>query len=98
MKESSSFKTYVERKLMEGDLNLREEGFLREKLYENGRQRRAKPSRESRAEWIPPGIGPTTSISMARLSGESYGDQTASDLAALADAIKSRRVKAVSDT
>jgi uncharacterized protein (DUF2252 family) len=54
MEKTSNSRAFVERKIISGDLNLREEGFAREKLYEEGKQRRGKVPRESHAEWIPP--------------------------------------------
>ena len=54
MKKTSNSREYVEHKIISGDLDLRLEGPSRDKLREDGRQRRVKVPRESHAEWIPP--------------------------------------------
>ena len=51
---TSTSREFVERKFIQGDLDLREECPTRDKLLEDGKQRRGKVPRESHAEWIPP--------------------------------------------
>ena len=51
---TSTSREFVERKFIKGDLDLREECPTRDKLLEDGKQRRGKVPRESHAEWIPP--------------------------------------------
>jgi hypothetical protein len=54
MVRKSSSREYVEHRIISGDLDLRQEGPSRDKLREDGRQRRLKVPRESHAEWVPP--------------------------------------------
>ncbi len=54
MRKAGGSRTYVEKKIVAGDLDLREEGLSRDRLYEVGRQSRVKIPRESHSEWSPP--------------------------------------------
>lgn len=54
MKKTNHSRGYVEKEIVEGKLDLRQEGSTRQQLVEDGKQRRLKIPRESHAEWTPP--------------------------------------------
>ena len=99
MAKTSSSPTILDREIVAGDLNLLDEGRTREQLREEGRQRRALARAHARTgepALIAGYCGGSGVLGEVLADwAEAYGDQNASDHAALVEAIKTGRVKAV---